>query len=210
MVHMSEIGLREAHRRATAHALSKTAFALTREHGLDGFTLEELAEQAGVSRRTFANYFSCKEEAVTALALEQLRDGIKTMPALPESTPLIDWVRELAKHQLSGGMLRLLREMRSLAAKYPALNPYLSEVHTQIRREAQMTVSARAGNGVSELTAHILVGAAYGALMALLDGVTLRDGATGGDPPVQEEDVGGEAEVDHFLGTVFSKLRSGF
>lgn len=200
---MEEKGLREVKRQATAHALSRTAFELTRTRGLDGFTLEELAEQAGVSRRTFANYFSCKEEAVTALAIEQLRNGIETMPQLPDETPLIDWVRALAKHQLSGGMLPLLRELRLLAVKYPALDPYLAKVHTEIRREAQKAVSTRAGNGVSQLTLHLIIGAAYGALLTVIEGTAATN------QEIHSDDTG-ELNIDNFLNIVFAKLRSGF
>jgi AcrR family transcriptional regulator len=37
---------------------------LTDEHGLDGFTMDELAEASGVSRRTLFNYFPGKLDAV--------------------------------------------------------------------------------------------------------------------------------------------------
>jgi len=37
---------------------------LTAERGLSGFTVEELCEQVGISRRTFFNYFDTKEQAV--------------------------------------------------------------------------------------------------------------------------------------------------
>jgi AcrR family transcriptional regulator len=37
---------------------------LTAERGLNGFTVEELCEQVGISRRTFFNYFASKEQAV--------------------------------------------------------------------------------------------------------------------------------------------------
>lgn len=206
---VKETGLRAAKRRTTAHTLSHTAFELTRTHGLDGFTLEELAEHAGVSRRTFANYFSCKEEAVTALAIEQLRDGINSMPELPATTSLIDWVRALAKHQLSGGMLPLLRDLRSLAAQYPALDPHLSKVHTQIRREAQTAVSARAGEGMPQLTVRILVGASYGALMAVIDETSAFTEERNPDSRSRLENADGESEVDLVIDAVFTKLSRG-
>ena len=34
------------------------------EHGLDGFTMEQLAERVGVSRRTLFYYFPAKDDAV--------------------------------------------------------------------------------------------------------------------------------------------------
>lgn len=48
----------------TRLALVEQARALTAEHGLAGFTVEELCARVGVSRRTFFNYFPTKEDAV--------------------------------------------------------------------------------------------------------------------------------------------------
>lgn len=202
---MTEIGLREVKRRATAHALAQSAFDLAVERGVDGFTIDEVAERAGYSRRTFANHFSCKEEAITALAVERLRVGLETVPAVPASTSLLDWLRLLARHQMSGGMLPLLRQLRGMAQAHPGLEPYLADVQVQIRRTATEAVAARAGSGMSRLSVHILVGAAYGALMSVLDRtVPLR---FPGDPkPVPKDAV----SVEEFLDTVFTHLRSGF
>lgn len=215
---MTETGLRESKRRAMGLALARAAFALALERGLDGFTIEEVAHRVGVSRRTFANYYSCKEEAVVAVAIEQLHAGIETMPDLPESTPLLSWVKALARHQLSRGMLTLLGQLRQLASTYPQLEPYLSEVHTQIRRLAQTAVSARAGSHVSKLTVHIVVGAVYGALMAVLDGDSASPGsgspisAALGSMPTSDSSPDRppeEPHIDQFLGTVFDQLEAG-
>lgn len=51
-------------REQTARRISRCAQDLAIEHGFEGFTLDELAEQAGVSRRTLFNYFPGKEAAV--------------------------------------------------------------------------------------------------------------------------------------------------
>ena len=60
----SATGLRERRREATASRLTALARELTAAGGLSGFTIEELCERADVSRRTFFNYFSSKEDAV--------------------------------------------------------------------------------------------------------------------------------------------------
>ena len=138
---MTEPSHRDWKRQQTSHALARAAFELTREHGLEGYTIDDVVGRAGVSRRTFANYFSNKEEAVTALALEQLHQGISSMPELPADTALLDWVKGLAIHQLSGGLLDLLFQLRDLAEADPALRPYLESVHAQIRRTCLLYTS---------------------------------------------------------------------
>lgn len=55
---------RERRRQQTEHRIALCALRLTDEHGLDGFTMEDLAEAADVSRRTLFNYFPSKLDAV--------------------------------------------------------------------------------------------------------------------------------------------------
>ncbi len=66
--------------RETAQRLSGTARRWTAERGLTGFTVEEVCEHVGVSRRTFFNYFASKENAVLGIAV---RDD--ESPALDEA-----------------------------------------------------------------------------------------------------------------------------
>jgi len=185
--------LRDRKRLQTAHAIARTAFDFTRDRGLGGFTIDEVVTEVGVSRRTFANYFSCKEEAVTSLVLEQLHEGIASMPEVPAGTTLLEWVKRLAAHQLSNGMLGLLLQLRDLADRDPALQPYLMQVHAEIRRTAQRIVSDRAGSSASRLTSYIIVGAAYGALSSLIEGSV----------PLPT------SSPEEFVERVFSLLRSG-
>lgn len=51
-------------KQATAARLTALCRSLTAERGLNGFTIEEVCSEVGVSRRTFFNYFPSKEEAV--------------------------------------------------------------------------------------------------------------------------------------------------
>ena len=57
-------GLRERKRAATRAAITAVARSLTAERGLSGYTVEEVCERAGISRRTFFNYFPAKEDAI--------------------------------------------------------------------------------------------------------------------------------------------------
>lgn len=71
-VHRPEpAGLRERKKVATRHALGVAAMRLAMERGLDNVLVEDIADAAGVSARTFNNYFASKYEAICALAFDR-------------------------------------------------------------------------------------------------------------------------------------------
>jgi AcrR family transcriptional regulator len=77
-------GLRERKKLATRHALHVAALQLVAERGLDGVSVDEIADRADVSPRTFFNYFSSKDDAVVGLdpaAPQELFDAFTSRPA---------------------------------------------------------------------------------------------------------------------------------
>jgi AcrR family transcriptional regulator len=58
------LGLRERKKRARREALIDATHRLVAEHGLDAVTVEAICDEAGVSARTFFNYFETKDDAV--------------------------------------------------------------------------------------------------------------------------------------------------
>jgi AcrR family transcriptional regulator len=83
----------EDRRRTTALRITACAQRLTDEHGLDGFTLEDLAAVASVSRRTLFNYFPGKIDAVLGLGPVLSPDALATFRA---GGPHHDLVEDLA------------------------------------------------------------------------------------------------------------------
>lgn len=59
-------GLRERKKRATRDALRAAALRLALERGSDNVRVDDIAEAAGVSPRTYNNYFSSREQAIVA------------------------------------------------------------------------------------------------------------------------------------------------
>lgn len=58
------LGLRERKKRARREVLIDATHRLVGEHGLDAVTVDAICEEAGVSVRTFFNYFETKDDAV--------------------------------------------------------------------------------------------------------------------------------------------------
>src|SRR6266702_3310323 len=59
-------GLRERKKTATREALSAAALRLALEHGPDNVRVDDIAEAAGVSPRTYNNYFASRDHAIVA------------------------------------------------------------------------------------------------------------------------------------------------
>ncbi|VVJ18191.1 Transcriptional regulator [Amycolatopsis camponoti] len=66
--------LRTRKKAATRQSLHEAALRLAMERGLDGVTVEDIADAVGVSRRTFSNYFTNKEDAI--LHADRERTGV--------------------------------------------------------------------------------------------------------------------------------------
>ena len=64
-------GLRERKKLATRQALHEAALRLVAEHGLASVSIDDIAERADVSPRTFFNYFASKDDAVLGIPLER-------------------------------------------------------------------------------------------------------------------------------------------
>lgn len=83
-------GLRERKKQATRQALGEAAVRLALEVGPDNVRVEDIAGAAGVSPRTYNNYFSSREAAICSVVVERARWLEAALRARPRDEPLAD------------------------------------------------------------------------------------------------------------------------
>jgi AcrR family transcriptional regulator len=82
-----ELGLRERKKRQTRQAIRDAAVRLVADRGLERVTVDEIAQAANVSPRTFFNYFRSKEDALTGIDNDEIEEACATLRARPADEP---------------------------------------------------------------------------------------------------------------------------
>ncbi len=127
----NQVGLRERRRRQTSADIRGAAVRLAQERGFDKVTIDEVCTEAGVSTRTFFNYFPNKESAIAYgpadIPPELAEEFVAAGPA-PYSTVLAELI-DLAAHHLHdmppdreqvAGMLELVKSTPAVLSAFLA------------------------------------------------------------------------------------------
>src|SRR6516165_2260255 len=121
------MGLRERRRRQTSADIRDAAVRLARQRGFDKVTIEEICAEAGVSPRTFFNYFPNKESAIaygpSDIPAELTAEFVAAGPA-PYSVVLAELITLAAHHlrdmppdrEQAAGMLELAKTTPAVLA----------------------------------------------------------------------------------------------
>ena len=127
------MGLRERRHRQTSADIRDAAVRLARERGFDKVTIEEICTEAGISSRTFFNYFPNKESAIaygpSDIPAELVADFVAAGPA-SYSVVLAELITLAAHHLRDVPPPRELAEgCLELAKTSPAvLSAFLAEL----------------------------------------------------------------------------------
>lgn len=139
------VGLRERKKAARRGALVAAALRLVDRDGLDGATVEAICAEAGVSTRTFFNYFESKDDAVLGLepltidagVAEAFADGGPTGRLMPDLEVLIASLvarhSQVLAHQTCALEL-IKREPRLIIRKMAWMEQFRASLESLIER----------------------------------------------------------------------------
>jgi AcrR family transcriptional regulator len=159
-------GLRARKKLATREALSWAALRLVAERGLERVRVDEIAAAAGVSPRTYNNYFASKEEAICALVVERARRVGAALRARPADEPLGQAIVRAVVEEYAGDAEPDKDEavrMR-LVITSPALRGEFLKATAAMERPLAEAIAARTGaDAERDLSPWVLAAAVSGA-----------------------------------------------
>lgn len=176
---------RDWQREETRRDLALAAFELTRERGLANVRVPEIARVAGVSTRTFNNYFASKEQAVAWLAGRHADGMASALRGRPAGQPLEEALVAVVTDQYRPGRQdglppHWLRDFRSLVAREPALHGEYLAAMAAAERELGDAIAARMPAG-GLLRARVLAAMVAGAeRAAVMYWMAARSGSLAG------------------------------
>jgi AcrR family transcriptional regulator len=162
-------GLRERKKLETKQALAFAAMQLAVERGLENVRVEDITDQVNVSRRTFSNYFSSKEEAIASLNADRFARAADALADRPADEPLADSLAEVfaaqyeaatAVGQERAGQVRMM--MSSPALQGEALKGMVQAEEPLVKVIADRTGADPQG----DLYPHVLAAAVMAAVRA--------------------------------------------
>jgi len=180
------MGLRERKKQETRAALSWAAIHLIVERGVDNVLVEDIAAAAGVSPRTFNNYFSSKGEAVASRHLDRCLRMAEDLRDRPASEPLWEAITRAALAQVEPGPEVDARPVPDrdtwvtgvrLMVTAPSLQAEMIRAGTKAEKEIAAAVAARTGTDLDGELYPRLVAAAVLAAINVVMSHWLRGGA---------------------------------
>ena len=175
-------GLRERKKQQTREALSWAALRLAVERGLGNVLVEDIAAEAGVSPRTYNNYFSSKAEAITWRHLDRARRMADLLRARPPGEPLWESITCAAVAQAGGERATPEPEWIAgvrLMLSEPELQGEFLKAGAAAERECAVVIAERTGTDADRDMYPRLVAAAIGAAILVANEQWLR-----AEPPV--------------------------
>lgn len=171
MTSTAPLGLRERKKRAARRALAEAALRIALERGVDQLRVEDIANEVGVSPRTFNNYFSSKEEAVCAFIVERQVRVREALLARPADEPLWDAVVNASVDRFVEDPRPKREDVRRMRAMMEnvALFGEMLRSYATVERVLAEAIAERAGEHANPLHARMMAGIVQNASRIALD-----------------------------------------
>jgi AcrR family transcriptional regulator len=154
-------------KRETSRGIARAAHELVQERPLNEVTIDDISRKAGVSVRTFFNYFSCKEAAVVGIPHEAVLELETALRARPADEQPLDALRAVLVSGAEPDVLRHSLICNELVSRYPALIPYYLAELAEIESVLSRTLAERMGvDSAEDPTARMLCASVVAALRA--------------------------------------------
>jgi AcrR family transcriptional regulator len=177
----AEPTLAERKRAVTRQTLAAAALELAVERGLENVTVPNIAAAAGVSARTFNNYFSSKEEAVVAPAFDRAARIVDDFERRPASEPLWQAISAaiMAQFPDEADADHMSNAAARAAMNNPALRGEQLKACAAIEELLAGAIAARLGDSSpSDITPHLVAGMAIAAARIAFDHWSGGDAST--------------------------------
>ncbi|MFC9684463.1 TetR/AcrR family transcriptional regulator [Streptomyces sp. NPDC056948] len=172
-------GLRERKKQATREALREAALRLAMERGPDQVRVDDIAEAAGVSPRTYNNYFASREQAiVSAVAADREARIAAAVAARPAGVHLANAVTEAVVEQYTNTGEH--EQAMLLITTRTALRDAFLDTTADIEPPLTAVIAERLGDAGAH-TARVLAASVAAAVRIALEG-WLRPAETEGVP----------------------------
>lgn len=147
-------------RERTLATIVRCARELTDRHGLDGFTMDDLAEAAGVSRRTLFNYVPGKLDAILGPDHELAPEIAATFIGGGPTGDLLVDVKEIVRASLDAGPVdpAELDAARRLLRRDPRLMAAVHERFVERTRMLSDDIAQREGRAVDPVDLRVIGG----------------------------------------------------
>jgi AcrR family transcriptional regulator len=142
------------------NAIWYAAIDLFAQKGFDETTVDEIAQAAGVSRRSFVRYFVSKSDLMAQGIINYGAFLTETIEAFPQTYSLSAILHEVVVHvaQHSAAQART-RKIMQIAAKYPAAREAQIARVADVQEQVAEAFARRCSKDFrDEVTAHILAG----------------------------------------------------
>ena len=164
---------RELNKAATRQAITDAAMDLLRTRGPGNFTVEDIADAAGISRRTFFNYFGSTEAALASVTFGFLDTALQQFRLRPAGEPILESARAALVELADPMTVAPVAELYSLGQTNPQLSRSELEAWDhcteQIIDAARERFALTAAGDVDELYLRALAGSDISCGKAAMD-----------------------------------------